>query len=511
VQPHAHRSLVERAAIAAALCMLCAWSCWQRWQLLAGSPFPLGVDGYFYPLELRALLDHGRLAYPASPLAFYLLAPFAAIAGPIAGAKLGAAVLGAAIAWPAYAVGARLGGGRGAGLVAAVLATTSVGSAYLSVEFVKNSVGLTVALAALWLVLRATERSSKPRIAAAVLGLAAAYASHKMAAAIVVLVAVPAALAAAAEHGALRGRRLLMAIAGVVLVVGGTLIAGALAPARLLSASDAALFHGVLATTARWTAPALVLPDGVLQLGHDALVGLALAIVGVALALRRRLRGATAPQPSRPRIPGAGWPIVILALAIGLPWLAVTDHDGLGFRLRAAAFVPMALTAALVSRALLARDARRDLVLAALAAVLAIVRQPAPGGQLDGEVVTHPALVSAAEALAGHVPPGAVLIVPERHIAFMVAWYTGAPVALRPERIPEAQRYRLLPLAFIGAGSALDRALLAARDQPALAPPFGVHPGHANGLVLIAEPTWRWILAQLPADERARLEAWPVI
>src|SRR5207302_493507 len=120
--------------IAGALVALVAWSLWQRWRLVTASPFPLGVDGYFYPIELRSLLDHGALQYPTSPLAFYLLAPFAAATDPITGAKLGAALFGAMIAVPAYGVGARLGCSRGAGLVAAVLATTSVGSAYLTIE-----------------------------------------------------------------------------------------------------------------------------------------------------------------------------------------------------------------------------------------------------------------------------------------------------------------------------------------------------------------------------------------
>ncbi|HET7501277.1 MAG TPA: hypothetical protein VFK02_09755, partial [Kofleriaceae bacterium] len=205
----------------------------------------------------------------------------------------------------------------------------------------------------------------------------------------------------------------------------------------------------------------------------------------------------------------ASWPIVLLALAIGLPFLAVTDREGLGFRLRIAAFVPAALTAAIVGRAVLQRYARRDLVLAALAALAVLVRQP--GDRLDGEVVTHPALVAAAQALRGHVPAGATLIVPERHIAFMVAWYTGAPVAIRPERVPRARRYRLLPLHFIGMDSALDHALTAARAEPSLEPPLGVHPRHPNGLVLVAEPPWEWVLAQLPAADRARYAAWPTI
>ena len=109
------------------------------------------------------------------------------------------------------------------------------------------------------------------------------------------------------------------------------------------------------------------------------------------------------------------------------------------------------------------------------------------------------------------MPPGATLIVPERHIAFLVEWYTGADVAIRPERVPPARRYRLLPLHFIGAGSPLDRALLAARAEPSLIPPLGVHPSHPNGMVLVAEPTWDWIVAQLPAADRARCRAWPTL
>lgn len=507
---------VPSVALSAALIALVAWSFQQRWQLLTASPFPLGVDGYFYPIQLRSLLDRGELAYPASPLAFYLLAPFAALWGPLTGAKLGAALLGAAIAGPAYGVGARLGGGRGAGLVAAVLATTSVGSAYLTIEFVKNSIGLTVALTALWLALRATERPTSARIACAAGGLLAAYATHKMAAAIVLVIAIPAALAARAAHGALRGRRLLYVLGGLVLIAAAALVIGAVSPQRFLSAADARLIGGLVSTTPRWTAPALVFPTGELALGHDALLGLVLAIAALlARPLRARLAGAipasqrrdAAPAPAA--VTAAAWPILVLALAIGLPFLAVTDRQGLGFRLRIAAFVPAALAAAIVARALVARWVHHDAALAALAVALAVVRQP--GSRLDGEIVTHPALVTAVQALNGHIPAGATLIVPERHIAFMVAWYTGAAVVLRPEQVPPDRRYRLLPLHFIVEGSPLDRQLMAARAEPGLPLPLGVHPSHPNGLVLVAEPTWDWILARLPAADRAELIAWPTL
>jgi hypothetical protein len=536
-------------AVAGALVALVAWSFWQRWRLLTASPFPLGVDGYFYPLELRALLSRGELAYPASPLVFYLLAPLAAATDPITGAKLGAALWGAAIAVPAYGVGARLGGGRGAGLLAAALATTSVGSAYLTVEFVKNGIGLTVALAALWLALAAADRPTRPRLAAAVAGVVAAWAAHKMAAAIVVVVAIPAGLAAARAHGRLRGRRLIYALAALAAAALAAIAIGAAAPHRFLSVGDAALVRGLFSTTPRWTAPALVFPGGELTVGHDALLGLGLALAAaIALSVPR---GAPAvPDGASPAAAAAAGPILALAIAIGLPLLAVTDRQGLGFRLRIAAFVPAALSAAVLARAVLGRWVHRDralaaaaavlalarriaafvpaalsaavlpravlgrwvhrdLVLGALAAVLALARQP--GDRLDGEIVTHPALVSAAQALRGRVPPGATLIVPERHIAFLVAWYTGAEVAIRPDGIPPARRYRLLPLHFIAAGSPLDRALLAARAEPSLIPPLGLHPSHPNGMVLVAEPTWDWIVARLPAAERARCRAWPTI
>lgn len=515
-------------AVVAAVLALAAWSLWQRWQLLAASPFPLGVDGYFYPIELRSLLDHGALTYPASPLAFYLMAPFAALTDPITGAKLAAAVLGAAIAAPAYGVGARLGGSRGAGLIAAVLATTGVGSAYLTIEFVKNGIGLTVALTALWLALRAADRPTRLRLAAAIAGLLASYATHKMAAAIVLAVAVPAALGAATARGALRGRRLLYAIAAVTLTAVAVLALGALAPRRFLSAGDAPLFGGLVSTTPRWTAPALVFPGGELALGHDALLGLLLALIAAVALRRARKARKAAPRPpdepvaSRNHVPeppdrtplpatvaAAAGPILLLAIAIGLPFLDVTDRQGLGFRLRLAAFVPAALAAAIAIRVALPRALRRGPVLAAAAFALALLRQP--GAQLEGQVVTHPALVAAAQALNGHVPAGATLVIPERHIAFMVAWYTGAPVAIRPDNVPRDQRVRLLPLHFIRADSALDRALLAARAEPSLAPPIGFHPRHPNGLVLVPEPTWEWILARLPASDRAYFTAWPTI
>ena len=487
---------------------LVAWSAAQRWHVLAGSPFPLGVDGYFYPVQLRALLDTGALQYPAAPLAFYLLAPFAAATDPITGAKLGAAVLGALVAVPAYGVGARLGGSRGAGLVAAVLATTSAGSAYMTVEFVKNGIGMTVALAAIWAGLRAAEAPTRARIGLAVAAVAAAAATHKMAGAVAAIVLVPAAFAEAVHRGRLRGRRLLYALAAAVALGIAALAVGLLAPQRLLAPADLAQLGGLVGDTARWDLPALVMPRGTIAVGHEAWIGAGLALAVAAALLARRVTRRVLPGSPAERV--AAGVLVVLALAIAIPWLAVDDAQGLAFRLRVAAFVPMALLGAVAARALVAAIPRAVHALGPLAIVLALAL-PRTAARTDGRVITHPALASAALALVGQLPPGAELVVPERHIAFMVAWYTGAPVALQPDAVPRAHRYRLLPLFFIGDGSPLDHALDDARREPGLVPPLGVHARKPNGLVLVAEPTWDWALARLPARDRSYFAAWPVI
>lgn len=501
------RERIWQLGVAIALVVLVAWSFWSRWRVLSASPFPLGVDGYFYPIQLRALLEDGALQYPSSPLTFWFMLPFAAATDPIVGAKLGAALGGALIAVPAYGVGARFGRSRGAGLVAAALAATSASSLYLSLEFVKQGFGLTVALAALWLVLRALDTPSRARIAAAIAGIGAALLAHKLAAGVVIAIAVPAAIDEARGRGKLRGRRLLYLLALSVVAAVVLLGLGLAFPERFLSPADLALLSGLFSSDAHVSAPALVTPQRTLAFEHDAAIGALLAVIA-AVALRMR--------PALPRKYGerrAMWIVVALGIAIGLPWLAVDDPQGLGFRLRLAAFVPLALCAAIVVGAAARsfarlKDRERDAALVVIALVLAIRPHARP---TEGMVLAHPALVSAVIASTSHIPAGATVIVPERHILFMTAWYTRANVRLRPERVPRHERMRMMPLAFIGMGSPLEAALDRARDEPGVEPPIGTHPRHPNGLVLVTEPTWEWLLDQLPPAARAQWERWPTI
>ncbi len=485
----------------------CALAAWRRWLFLAESPYPLGIDGYFYAGQLRAILEHGHLAWPASPLAFWAMAPLALVTDPIIGAKLGAAIGGAAAGLPAYALGKRLGGERGAGLIAAAIVTTSAGSFYLSIEFVKQGVGLTIALAYLVALVRALEHPTRARLAVAIGALVATALTHKFAAGLALAVSVPAIAVELRARGQLDRRRLIR----LALIAGGGLafaaVVGVLFPERFLGPRDLDLIAALFADEARWSAPALALPRHDLVMGYEAAIagGLALIAIAVALAPAWLARPAVRPAERGLALGFAG-----LALLIACPWLDVGDPQGLAFRLRLAAFVPLAIAAVAVVGTIAVQVPAR-LRLAGLAVVAAAIVGVQPARREEGVVRAHPAMVAAVRALDGVVPRGDAVVVSERHIAFMAAWYARVPVALDPTTIAPAHRWRLMPLAFIGNGSPLDRALLAARAQPGLVPPRGLHPRHPDGLVLVPEATWEWVLAQLKPKARAYYAAWHTI
>jgi hypothetical protein len=503
-----------RLVSALAVLALVGYSAWQRWDALSVSPFPLGVDGYFYPLQVRALMEHGTLQYPSSPLTFYFMWPFAEATDPIAGAKLGAAIGGALIAIPAFLVGARVGRSRGAGYICAVLASQLAASQYLSIEFVKQGFGLTVAMTALWLLLRALEKPSQARVGIALLGLIAALLTHKLAAGLFLVVAVPGIIVSAIGRGTLRGRRLLYLLVGLVALGVVIVVLGLVMPQRFLGEQEVTLLGDLFQAEPNWDLPALSIPshnpavsDYRLLFDHEALIGGIGAVAAMTLMLLmpygRKTYGV--------RI--VAWISIVLAIAIAAPWLSVDDPQGLGFRLRLTAHVPVALCAAIaigaVGSLIEERVAAllRDAILLVVAAILVVV---IPVDRAEGRVITHPALATAAIAAADQIPKNATVIVPERHILFMIAYYTHAKVALHPEAAPPQDRVRMMPLSFIGMGSPLDRALDDARREPGLAPPIGFHPRHRNGLVLVTEATWQWILARL-GDQGAYWAKWPTI
>ncbi len=485
-----------RIATAAAVAGLVAWVFARRYALLSESPYPFGIDGYWYPIQLRALLDGGGLYYPSAPLALWWMAPFAVATDPITGAKLGAALGTALIAVPMYFVGRRVGGSRAAGLVAAVLAATSAESAYLATEFAKNGIAMTVAATYAAVLLWCLDRPGRGRIAACVGALVACALAHKTALAVAAIASIgPVAVAAT---GRVRAGLLVAAVSVVAAVV----------------TVEHRVLAGMVTADADWSAAPLAVAQGTLHFGHEVLVAAALGI----LAVVAFARPAPDAPPARDRAACLG--LAALAVFAAVPWLDAGDEQGIVFRLRLLAFVPLAVCGAAVAGAIARRGTRLWRILvpdaperaAAIALIGFAVGLGAsrPAAAEDGIVRAHPAMLAALQPLAAAVPADGVLVVPERHILYMATWYSGHPGRLRPEPVPADRRWRLIPLALMD--EPLQVALDAARTEAVPGPrPRALHAGHRNGLVLVREATWQWVLGRLPDASRRHWTAWPTI
>lgn len=498
--------------VAAFVIGLMAWSTWVRFRYLTSEPFPMGIDGYFYPIQLRSLLERGVLYYPSSPLALYAMTPLAAITDPITGARLGAAIGGALIAWPTYGVGARLGGSRLAGLVAASVATVSAGSFYLSVEFVKNAWGLAACLGVIWMGLRALDAPSRRRIALTGAALVATFLTHKMGAAIAVLLLVPAGVAWLRARGLLARVRPLHVAAGLAVLAVGTVGLGVVMPERFISTADLHLITDLFSRHAEWTAPAMSLRPGTrtayqLTMDSEALLGGVTGLLAVAAVWRRR---AALAAPVR----ALGLTVAGFAIFLALPWLDVSDPDGLGFRMRLIAFLPWALCLAIVvgaalheARAQLTTPGRQRAVVAAVVLACAAWIATRPLARPEGVVHTDPDMVAAISA-AGSYFGRDYVIVSERHVGFMAQYYSVADVHLRTEPFPADHAWRMLTGNYIGKHRGLREAIEAVRALPGVAPPIGVHPSHPMGIVIMPEATWQQVLPRVPEPAQSKLRAW---
>ena len=481
---------LPRWLVAIGLALLAAWTFRDRWQFLTATPLPTGIDGYWYAVQLRSILGGDGLYYPAAPLTLWLMAPLAALSDPFTGAKLGAALASAALPLAVYPLGRRIGGGRAAGLLAAVVVATSAGSFYLATEFVKNAVALPIGMAALVAVARALERPGRGRIALAAALLAATALAHALVLALVVVAAAPPLAAVLVDR---RGSRAL-AIAAAL----GAAVAG------LLVWRQADLIGGLFTSDADWALPALRLGGRALLFRHEVAIAGAVGLAALAaIALAPRVRALASPVPLRDRALGAGpaaW-----AVLFALPWIDASDPEGLAFRVRLISFAPLALAAPLLAAHALARlDATWRMTAIMLATGIALYR---PGRYQAPVVHADPDLAAAVAAARGRVPAGDTIISPERHILFMSVWYTGVETRLDPESVPAARRWRLLPMSYMNQD--LIRALDDARAAPGLAPPISLHRGNRNGLVLLPETTWEWILARLPEPEARAYRRWP--
>jgi len=438
--------------------------------VLAAYPEPVGVDGYWYATQLRGLLEDGRSVDPTLPAALWFLAPFAAALGPIDGIKLGAAVGVSLHVLTAFALGRALARSSAAGLVAAAVVATSPGSIYLATEFVKQGIALALVAGFLAALIAARERPTRGRIALAAASGAAAALAHKLAFAIA-LAALGALIASEIRRRPARRRRLAALAAA----------AAALGAAFLVVTRDRWL--GVVGSDAELSLPALRYPSGVaLRFGHEAAAAGAVALILVAIQLARRGRSPGQLSSQAP----VGWTLVALALFTALPWLAVDDPDGVGFRLRISAHLALAPLAGLLLVSVVAEGRHATVAAVVVAAVLVAAR---PLAREEGVVRPNPALVAAAVRVAASLPPDAELVTPDRQVAFLLRWQSRRPARTRP-RDGElgARTWRVLPAAWLDAESA------------AALPP--------GELVAVPEAGWQAMLARVGPAARRRWDDW---
>jgi hypothetical protein len=477
-------------SVAFFLVAVSAWSTFARFRLLSSSELPIGIDGYYYAVQVRSVLQHGALRFSDAPLAFWYLATFSAIWGPFVGVKIGAALGCAAMAPAMFLLARHVTTSTLAALCAASICAFGAGSFLLSAEFVKNGLSLTLWALASWLILRAEQHTSVGTASVALVAAAVAALTHTMAFGFLMLPVAACGLGRWA--GALNSERLRDATPWVALFAAlSAICAGAAAAPRLL------------ARPAAWQLPALVAGGATLKLGYEPLLA-AMASAGALAVLSKSPRWSRARPTHRV--------FVCLSCATGLviafPWLNVADPNGLGFRLRIVAFLPLALNAAVVVGALVHRFGaapRTGLLRFALPTAICTVMSSNPS---EGIVRAQPAMASAVAKAGTFIETGQTVVVCERQLAFMAAWYTKASIALTSPGASGTWHWRLLTLTCIGPGSALEQALDDARAQPRLIPPLGLHEAHPNGVVLVADETWEWSMHQLDPQLRRRYEEW---
>lgn len=143
--------------------------------------FAVGVDGYYYQLQIKSLLSQGRFYFPTrTPLVLYLLSGFSYLTGEsIVTVKVVSIFLHATLSTAIFALVSSATRMVSLGLCAAALCVTSGTHLYLVGEYVNNLGALALLVWSAWCALRFFQTQSKFWLSLALLGSAAALFSHR--------------------------------------------------------------------------------------------------------------------------------------------------------------------------------------------------------------------------------------------------------------------------------------------------------------------------------------------
>lgn len=464
--------------LAGALLALAAAFVWLDASRLLAQPFAVGLDGYYYVLQVETLSAGGRPYFPtATPLTLYLLTAIHRLGADAALAvKLGSLCLHAALCAGVLMLVFAATRSAPLGALGAALAAASGAHAYMVVEFINQLGALAFLTWCGWFALRALETRRRAHAWAALACLSAALLSHRSASALALLVGA----CALASHFLAHGRDPAGKYRRVVLPALALLWS---APA-LLALQPFFDLPARLATELRWR-PAWPF---VKAAAPEQLVLLAAAPVALWLILTRR-----PPAPGRAAAAVFGSAALWAMLVTLNPFLNNQNELGVSWRLRALAYVQVALL--VPGLVWFASGRRRALALLVAASAAAPVLWSAwhtrPAGARPEYLETRAQLLRHLPGQRGRLGPSP-LVISQHGEEFVVTWALGVPSQQRrPEEGGPESIYWLLH--GLHAGSAPPSVVVLATEAG------------GGQLVLAADEDLRRYLASATPGERARL------
>ncbi len=194
-------------------------SAWRDAAALFKYPFAVGVDGYYYILQIDALQNHGRFYFSThTPLVLYALTVVSYFTGnSVLAVKISSIALHLVLCLGIFAIIASATRSLWLGVLGSVLAVASGAHFYMIAEYVSNLGALAFLSWGGWCVIRAFQTRSKLWIILSLACLVAASFSHRSAFAIALVIAVSAILVRSLITTELSGRRRRFAAAATVL------------------------------------------------------------------------------------------------------------------------------------------------------------------------------------------------------------------------------------------------------------------------------------------------------
>ncbi|MDT4955419.1 MAG: hypothetical protein QOJ02_3557 [Acidobacteriota bacterium] len=156
---------------------------WHDAMTLLKYPVAVGIDGYYYVLQVNELQYHGHFYFPTStPLILYALAGLSRLTGDsVLAIKIGSIILHAALCFGIFALIAGATRSRWLGVLGSALAVISSAHFYMIGEFINNLGAVTFLIWCGWFTMRAFQTRRNIWILLACVSLIAATFSHRSA------------------------------------------------------------------------------------------------------------------------------------------------------------------------------------------------------------------------------------------------------------------------------------------------------------------------------------------